>query len=225
MAIPITVTVVQAPRGPAVILAKYRTPLTIGAIVLAGLALALILLSGRMRMPSLRAAQAARRADADPLTQSVQAVAESTQPVAAVKKRKPRSAARKVPTNPKSRTEAAASFIRVTADGQPAAFAPIAVVEKEITFGTDVAQCNQILDDASISSVHARLRQTEDGGYLLQDNNSIAGTWVNYEPIPREGYRLAHGDMVHFGQLVFRFTFRTPPPALKPTITVQQTEE
>ena len=194
MAIPITVTVVQAPRGPAVFLARYRTPLTIGAIILAGLALAAILVSGRLRVPSLRAAQEARRADADPLTQSVQAVAESTEPVEAVKKRKPRSASRKVPTKPKSKTDAAASFIRMTADGQPAAIPPIAVLEKEITFGTDVAQCNQILDDASISSVHARLRQTEDGGYLLQDNNSIAGTWVNYEPIPREGYRLAHGD-------------------------------
>ncbi len=225
MAIPITVTVVRAPRGPAVFLARYRTPITVSAIFIAGMALALILLSGRLRMPSLRAAQAARRADADPLTQSVQAMAESPEPVVVVKKKKPRNSSRKAATNPKSQAEAAASFIRLNAEGQPAAVPPIAILEKEITFGTDRVQCNQILDDVSISSVHARLRQTEDGGYLLQDNNSIAGTWVNYEPIPREGYRLAHGDMVHFGQLVFRFTFRTPPPVLKPTITVQQTEE
>jgi predicted component of type VI protein secretion system len=59
----------------------------------------------------------------------------------------------------------------------------------------------------------------------LQDNNSIAGTWVNYEVVPREGHRLSHGDMVHFGQLTFRFTLRTPPEVKKPTITVQTTEE
>jgi hypothetical protein len=141
------------------------------------------------------------------------------------KKRKPRAKPRKAAAGTKVRLEAAASLIRLNTDGQPAAVAPIEIVEKEITFGTDIMQCSQILDDVSISSVHARLRQTEDGGYLLQDNNSIAGTWVNYEPIPREGHRLAHGDMVHFGQLIFRFTLRTPPQAVKPTITVQNTPE
>lgn len=54
--------------------------------------------------------------------------------------------------------------------------APIPVIEKEIIFGTDPVQCSQIIDDPSISSVHARLRQTDDGGFLLLDNNSIAGT-------------------------------------------------
>ena len=81
------------------------------------------------------------------------------------------------------------------------------------------------MDNPSISSVHARLRQTDDGGFLLQDNNSIAGTWVNYEPIPREGYRLVHGDMVHFGQLKFRFTLTVPPVASTPKITVHTIEE
>ena len=101
-----------------------------------------------------------------------------------------------------------------------AAVAPIALLEQEVIFGTDPVQCTQILDDPSISSVHARLRQTDDGGYLLQDNNSIAGTWVNYEPIPREGYRLMHGDMIHFGQLIYRLSFRTAPVVSKPTVTV-----
>ena len=102
---------------------------------------------------------------------------------------------------------------------------PIALVEQEIIFGTDPAQCTQIMDDPSISLVHARLRQTEDGGFLLLDNGSVAGTWVNFEPIPREGHRLAHGDMVNFGQLIYRFTLRVPPVTSKPKITVQKPEE
>jgi predicted component of type VI protein secretion system len=69
------------------------------------------------------------------------------------------------------------------------------------------------------------MRLTEDGGFLLLDNGSIAGTWVNYEPIPREGYRLAHGDMVNFGQLMYRFALRVQPVTLKPAITVQSIEE
>lgn len=51
-------------------------------------------------------------------------------------------------------------------------------LSRKSSFGTDPVQCTQILDDPSISSVHVRL-QMDDGGYLLQDNNLIAGTWVN----------------------------------------------
>ncbi len=230
MPLPIMVTVIKPPSGPAAFLAKYRTPITFSAIMLAGLVLFSILVSGRFRMPSIRATQEARRADADPLTQSVQTVTEEPMAVAEQPKKR-RASPKKASATPKSRKEAkeqkeaTALFIRINADGQAVAVVPIPVVEKEIVFGTDPVQCTQIMDDASISSVHARLRQTDDGGFLLQDNNSIAGTWVNYGPIPREGYRLAHGDMVHFGQLKYRFTLTVPPVVSTPTITVQTIEE
>jgi hypothetical protein len=225
---PVMVTVIQPPQGIPALLAKYRTPLTFGAIIFAGLALFAILLSGRLRVPSIRAAQAARRADADPLTQSVQAVVEpATTPISAATavKTQKRAASKKNATGTKPKTDAPASLIRINADGQVLPVTPIALIEQEIIFGTDPTQCNQILDDGSISPVHARLRQTEDGGFLLLDTGSIAGTWVNYDPIPREGYRLAHGDMVNFGHLTYRFTLRALPVISKPTITVENVEE
>lgn len=79
-------------------------------------------------------------------------------------------------------------------------------------------RCNApiFLDDPSISATHAGIRATDDGGYLLQDFQSIAGTWINYEPVPREGCRLEHGDMVNFGQIRFRFMLRTPPQISPP---------
>ncbi|MBI5824101.1 MAG: FHA domain-containing protein [Chloroflexi bacterium] len=225
MALPVTVTVIKPPSGPAALLAKYRTPITFGAIILAGLVLFFILLSGRLRIPTLRAAQEARRAEADPLTQSIQVAEESAPTAPAVKIKKRRILSGKKEAGPKSSVEAAASFIRIHPDGQAAAVAPIPLAEKEIVFGTDPVQCAQILDDPSISSVHARLRLTDDGGYLLQDNNSIAGTWVNYEPVQRDGYRLAHGDMVNFGQLMYRFMLKASPAVPHPKITVQPVEE
>jgi hypothetical protein len=227
MGLPISITVVKPPSGPAALLAKYRTPITFGAIILAGLVLFFILLSGRLRIPSLRAAQETRRAEADPLTQTIQTgTVEETAPVAPITKpKKRRTPSQKTESTSKSSVEAAASFIRVNPDGQFAAVAPIPLTEKEIVFGTDPVQCTQIMDDPSISSVHARLRLMDDGGYLLQDNNSIAGTWVNYEPVPREGYRLMHGDMVHFGQLMYRFMLKTSPAIPTPKITVQPVEE
>jgi len=229
MGLPITITVVKPPSGPAALLAKYRTLITFGSIILAGLVLFFILLSGRLRIPSLRAAQETRRAEADPLTQTIQTGSvEETAPVAAApagQPKKRRAPSTKTESASKSGKEAAASFIRINPDGQVAAVAPIPLAEKEIVFGTDPVQCTQILDDPSISSVHARLRLTDDGGYLLQDNNSIAGTWVNYGPIPREGYRLGQGDMVHFGQLMYRFMLKVSPVIPTPKITVQPVEE
>jgi hypothetical protein len=221
---PVMVTVIQPPQGVTALLAKYRFPIMIGGIALAGFALLAILLSGRLRMPSIRAAQAAKRAEADPLTQSVAASVESpTIPLSAstaVKTQRIPARARKVTAELKLKAaDAPAAFLRIGADGQILPIPPIAVLEQEIVFGTDPAQCGQILDDPSISPVHARLRLTEDGGFLLLDNGSIAGTWVNYSPIPREGYRLAHGDMVNFGQLMYRFALKTSPVISRPKIT------
>jgi hypothetical protein len=224
---PVLVTVIQPPQGIPALLAKYRTPITFGAIIFAGLALFAILVSGRLRMPSIRAAQAARRADADPLTQPVHTALEPVTPLSAATavKTQRRADPKKTSTGAKPRSDAAATLIRINAEGQVLPVTPIAVVEQEIIFGADPTQCNQIMDDASISPVHARLRQTEDGGFLLLDSGSVAGTWVNYDPIPREGYRLAHGDMVNFGHLMYRFTLRALPVISKPTITVQNIEE
>lgn len=224
MPLPVLVTVIKPPSGPAAFLAKYRTQLTFGAIVFAGLVLFAILLGGRLRNLSLRAIQAERRAQNDPLTQPLPVMKEAA-PAAKEKKtgRLPKLKREKKAKTPE--VEAAASLIRLQHDGQYAAVPPIALNGKEVILGTDPMQCTLILDDPSISSIHARVRATEDGGYLLQDVQSIAGTWVNYEPIPREGYRLEHGDMVNFGQLKYRFMLRTPPPLRLPKVNPVPLEE
>lgn len=217
MPIPVTVTVIKPPSGITAFLAKYRTPLTFGAIMLAGLALFGVLLSGRFQFLSLKRVQEERRIQNDPLTQSLTNLVQ--EPTAEQTKKKRKAKSKKTEADSKSVAEADASFIRINADGQFAAVAPISVIEKEIIFGTDPVQCTMILDDPSISSVHARLRVTDDGGYLLLDNNSVGGTWVNYDVIPHEGYRLRHGDMVNFGQLTYRFMLRVPTKYSAPKIT------
>jgi hypothetical protein len=219
--VPVLVTVIKPPSGPTAFLAKYRTQITFASIILAGLALFLVLLSGRFR-PTLRAAQEARRASVDPLTQPIPALAEDVPPPAEKKKKKRRILSKKTEADFKS--EAEAFFLRIQSNGQAVAAAPIPLAEKEIIFGTDPVQCTQILNDSSISPVHSRLRCTDDGGYLLMDNQSTAGTWVNYEPVTRDGYRLRHGDMVHFGQLAYRFMLKSPPPTTPPTVTFQTDE-
>jgi len=75
-----------------------------------------------------------------------------------------------------------------------------------------------VLDDPSISPLHARIKQARDGSFIIYDHGSIAGTWVNYEPVTREGRRLAHGDRIHLGQLMYRFDLQQPPAETEPKI-------
>ena len=99
---------------------------------------------------------------------------------------------------------------------------PILLNEKEITFGTDPVQSLYVLDDSSLAPRHARILQAEDGQFLVADAGTIAGTWVNFEPVGQEGHPLQHGDVVHFGQLIYRFELKDPPPVTEPKIEKQE---
>ena len=59
---------------------------------------------------------------------------------------------------------------------------------------------------------------------MVADAGSIAGTWVNFEPVGKEGHLLQHGDVVHFGQLAFRFELKDPPAVVKPKIAKENPE-
>jgi hypothetical protein len=99
---------------------------------------------------------------------------------------------------------------------------PLPLSEEEITFGRDPAQAVHILHDPSVELLHARLHRLEDGNFFLTDAGSVAGTWVNYSPIPQQGCRLEHGDLVHFGREGFRFTLRAPQHVRQPRIIQQE---
>jgi hypothetical protein len=223
MGIPITMTVVQPPRGTRALFGRYSSYIVMGAIGLAGLLLLGILLRGRVSILLSRRRRASRQRMEDPLTQPVIAVTEP--PASATKKSKtqPRKMIEKFQSKP-SRVvvEAPAYLTRLTNGGEPASAVPIPLAEKDMTFGTDPVQSKRVLDDPSISPLHARIKQMEDGDFIIYDHGSIAGTWVNYEPITREGHRLAHGDRIHFGQLVYRFDLNKPPAVSEPKIITKK---
>ena len=52
------------------------------------------------------------------------------------------------------------------------------------------------------------------------DEGSIAGTWINYTPVSRNGADLEHGDIIHIGRTGFRFTIRQPKTVRRPVITL-----
>jgi hypothetical protein len=118
--------------------------------------------------------------------------------------------------------EAQAMLIRLTKSEQGNTEPPIPIIGEELTFGCDPTLATQVLDDASVEPIHARLRLGPDHYYRLYDENSIAGTWVNYSPISLEGMRLEHGDLIHIGRVGFRFSLRNPDKTRKPIITIKE---
>ncbi len=218
---PITFTVKQAPRGIQAILARYRSYVILGAIGLAGIALLTILLRGRgARGSSTIERVETRKRLEDPLTQPVAALTDSSASATRKSKTQPRKplAPNWIQTKATRVPEASAYLIRLTNGGEPASVAPIPVFEKDMTFGTDPVQSIRVLDDPSISPLHARIKQSDDGVFILYDHGSVAGTWVNFEPVTREGRRLKHGDQIHFGQMVYRFDLNQPPAESEPQV-------
>ena len=216
--IPVTMTVVQVPRGVQAVFARYSTYLVMGALGLAGLALLGILLRSRRSNTERKEQRETKRNFDDPLTQPVAALTEP--PVSATTKVKtaPRQPV-KLQTKPLRVEDASAYLVRLTSGGEPASVAPIPIIEKDMTFGTDPVQSMHVLDDATISPLHARIKQTQDGIFTIYDHGSVAGTWVNFDPVGREGRRLAHGDRIHFGGLVYRFELKLAPPASEPKVS------
>jgi hypothetical protein len=218
----VTVTVIQPPGGIRALFGKYRSEIVMGAIGLAGLLLLGILLRGRLSIPFLRRRKARRQQVEDPLTQPV--ITATEPPASATKKSKtqPRKIIEKFQTKPARVAEAPAYLTRLTNGGEPASAVPIPLAERDMTFGTDPVQSKRVLDDPSISPLHARIKQTEDGTFIIYDHGSIAGTWVNFEPITRDGQRLAHGDRIDFGQLAYRFDLHRPPVQPEPKIVMKR---
>jgi hypothetical protein len=208
LGLPVVLTVIKPPSGLSAILARYRSILAWGVLLLAGLILLLILFGSRLRRSRLERINARQQYD-DPLTQPVSAVREPS----TGKKKAPR------PAKTDRSKEAVAWLIRLNPDGTPATASRIPVILPETILGTDPLQATVILDDPALSPLHARIRMTGTG-FMVYDSNSVAGTWVNYEPVTQEGYPIKHGDRVHFGHLSYRFELRNPPavpePAVKP---------
>lgn len=76
------------------------------------------------------------------------------------------------------------------------------LLEEAVTIGR-VRGNDLVLEDASISSKHARIVRSAEG-FTIEDSGSRNGTFVNSEPVtaPR---LLADGDIVRFGKLLLTF--------------------
>ncbi len=198
LGVPVTITVIKPKFGLLPFLARNRLWVALIAILFAGAVLGVILGGGRRRHRPRPVDRASR---IDPLTQPV--VADMGRPHGRLPRKRPAK-------------QADAYLVRLKDDGQPVTAPPIPINTPEITFGSDPLQVTRILDDPSVSPLHARLLE-KNGEYILSDEKSTAGTWVNYESLtaPR---RLQHGDILHIGRLSYRFMLHKAPERPAPII-------
>ncbi len=121
------------------------------------------------------------------------------------------------PIHPAS--SAPARLVWVGEDGKVLANSPLSLVLEDVTIGNDPSLVTQYIDAPSLSAIHARLKCSQQGEWHLYDNNSIAGTYVNYNPIDKKGVSLQHGDLIQLGTVSFRFELANPTKIPRPIIT------
>jgi hypothetical protein len=209
------VEVVVAARPERGLLARI-TPqglVAVAAVLLAGAVLAVLLVSEN-RQQARKAGRNGRRRKNDPVTQPVSIAQES----AVI--RRPRRATAPSPSWPRGLGQpiSPARLIRLTENEIAIQGSQVPINRPELTFGSDPRLAVVTLSDPSVCGLHARLLHTLEGGYMLEDENSLAGTWINYNCVNGQGQRLMHGDLIHFGRVMFRFELADPPPAAEPVI-------
>jgi hypothetical protein len=121
--------------------------------------------------------------------------------------------------------DADAYLIRVTETLEESTITPIPISSEELTFGRDKNLATLVVNDKSVEALHARLTRQADGRFLLADEGSVAGTWVNYAPVTRGGGYVENGDLINIGRVGFRFKLRNPQNHRTITITAQESGE
>ena len=200
LGVPVRVTSVRPQVGLLPYLSRNSQWVALAAILIAGVGVGMTLVWSRRK--KLRPGKSGKKGHRDPLRQSIRG-------------NEPRAGGRLSWKRPERLSEA--YLVRLKDDGQPVTSPSIPIKTAEMTFGSDPIQATRILDDPSVSALHARLR-VEHGQYILTDEKSAAGTWVNYEQLtaPR---RLQHGDILHIGRVSYRFMLRTAPERAAPRVT------
>jgi len=203
--------------------------LIFGGVLAAGVVLVLAL--GLLGRRAHRESPASRRAREDPLTQPVTPRTDNGKPATAPtidRPTWPRYAVGSLSSAPAwllrvpdtGGLGVAASQSNISPSSNPASAIPLS--RRETKLGSDPKVVTYKISSPTVSALHARVVQTAEGGFLIQDSGSVAGTWVNYSPVPAQGLLLRHGDLVQIGKIAFRFELANPPEERQPRISNRQ---
>ena len=217
---PVQVQVEQPEVSPlAALLPRWPILLTLAVLVLAALLLLFLILGGRIGPQAVLARQRAR-AEAGMRAQIEARQAEQAESAGGeAGGRRLAGWVNRLPWPQRRLSPNAAAFLLRLSDQEEAGSEPpVPITAAEMTFGRDANLATLVVDDASLDGLHARLVRDEDGCFRLLDEGSVAGTWINYTPVGREGAPLEHGDILHIGRVSFRFIHRDPARQRRPVV-------
>ncbi len=217
--IPVQIVVERPGANPLAPIQKNLPVFSALLALMAGAVLFLVLIMGRKLRPSALRISANRQQKSTPVTQPLRIKYEA--PSGSISKWISRFQISRQPGAP-----VPVAYLSFLPDSnEPASSPPLPITLGEMTIGSAAKQVTLFVNDSSVDGLHARLKCREDGSCLLSDEGSIAGTWVNYSPVPKEGIPLEHGDLIHVGRLGFRFSLRQPTQKRKPLIVLDHPPE
>ncbi len=83
---------------------------------------------------------------------------------------------------------------------------PIRGWEDDVILGNDPSPGIINIPHPSVAKQHARITIQPDGEFVITDEGSPAGTWINYKQIlPNKPHPLKDGDIIHIGEAGFRY--------------------
>jgi hypothetical protein len=243
---PLQITV-QIPDRNFVTLISRNLPLfAAGVALVAGVALFLVLvLAGRLRPQTLSERTLTRGDRNDPVTQPLMAVEKQWIESMAKKKAKEKEQEKSAVADAKPQEQEAgrlawlakrfggarlpwqpaetlmiptAYLVPISEDGDPVSGEVLSLSNIVVVFGSAEGVSGVLIDAPEVEDRHARMWQDDDGGFHIADEDTTAGTWVNYQPVSREGRQLHHGDIVHIGLSGYRFTLSDPVNPRQPVV-------
>lgn len=214
----VAVTIQRQSRSVFLALSRNRSLFAGVAVVLAAAVLVLVLIRGGQLRPGFMLDLRRKRRRSDPVTQPVNTNPEGE------KQRFPGWFERFNWPQRRLAPQSMAFLIPLSDTGSEKSSPPVSISNPEVIFGCNPELVNHAIKDPSVEEVHARLRHEDNGSFRIADLGSVAGTYVNYTPVSKEGMLIQHGDLVHIGRVGFRFTLRRPDRVRKPVIILKEPE-
>ncbi len=199
---PVQITVERPRQDALMVISRNGTALAAAAILMAGAVLVFVLIIGGRIRPRPRV----------PANRRGRAAAGKTRPVASRSPTRPvrQRAVGKLAARPTSRASSAYLVKLVEGRAAPRRADKIELSGLDISLGSDASRSSLVFKDPSVDPIHACIRHDGNGLFQLQDQGSVAGTWLNFAPLSQTWTDLQDGDLIHLGRVGFRFKMARP---------------
>ena len=88
----------------------------------------------------------------------------------------------------------------------------LVVNKPQVLIGSDPQQVDLVLSSPGVDEIQAELALAEDGFWLRHLGSPNHPTWLNYQPVGEDRVQVKPGDLLHFGEIGFRFTMEVDEP-------------